>query len=150
MSLIRNHPGFVLLPNHGDLEPSATMLLTVTVSGNSSTSQPHLQELPVVDSAISFIARTETATATQAHSESTSALQALAEAEVLKGSASLEKVLPKFAERVGQVPVGLTSVTTNAGPGLGSVLSNLEGIMKVADLLADVSELGFLGSCLFQ
>lgn len=66
-------------------------------------------------------------------------LQVTAEASVAEASAGVTKVNPKLAQHLDQVSPDRAGIATNATEGLSSILSNLEGIVKIADLLADVS-----------
>lgn len=63
-------------------------------------------------------------------------MQTEAEADTANASTSLALVNPRVAQYLDKLPSG----AVDASKGLASVLSNLEGIIKIADLLADVSE----------
>lgn len=121
------------------------MQIVVTISGNPNTSQRNNE----TDSAPAFGSEqspTEIASATEARGAVTSAaspmhtnLQGEAEADLTGASTRLAKVQPKLAERLDLVPSDQTPGAADAVQGLASILGNLDGIVKIVDLLADVS-----------
>lgn len=66
-------------------------------------------------------------------------LQVAAETDLTGASASLAQVHPNLTQHLDLLPNSQTPRATDAVHGLASILANLEGIVKIADVLADVS-----------
>lgn len=134
MSLITlNHLVFVLSPMNDIRQPSATLRLVVTISGNVAHTSQHAQvrsnQTPEPKSSSLVLLAT---------SSKQPDLEAKAEADNKNASASLSQVDPRLAQRIDQLPSAQVPGTTDGVAGLSSILSNLEGFVKIGDLLADV------------
>lgn len=138
MSLIPlNCIAFVLSPkNHNPdspVETSITLHLIVTISENlnntlenvevGSSQAPDYQD----PDPLALVASRELPN-----------LEARAEAVIKNASTSLTQVNSRFAPRLNQLPSDKVSGGAGAVAGLASILSNLEGFFKIADLLVDV------------
>lgn len=127
--------------------PGASLTIRlVTISGNAFNAQPNT--LSARDERPSNPHLTSTAPSTHetshlakpSASTQNSTLQDAAEAETAIASDSLAQVNPQLAHRMDQLEGNGVSVVAGAAKGLGSALSNLNGIVQIADLLAEVSE----------
>lgn len=122
-------------------EPSITLRLVVTISGNPVNAPQNAQTgsnpAPAPDH------ENASPVASAAPYEQPD-LEAKAEADKENASANLKQVNPKLAPRFDQLPSDATPGAADAVAGLKSVLSNLEGFVKIADVLADV-----INACLY-
>lgn len=66
-------------------------------------------------------------------------LQTTADARLAEASADVTRIDPKAAAHLDQLFDNRIGVATDATEGLASIGSNLEGIFKITDLVADVS-----------
>lgn len=132
-----NREVFELSPTNGNRAPRITMRLVVTISGNLPITSRNAQ----IGSSRAPAHELPGPTTLPAHEEQN--VGAKAEADAKNASASLIAVNPKLAPRLDRLSSAQVPGATDAASGLASVLSNLEGFVKIADLLADVRNQSF-------
>lgn len=128
-----NHVVFALSPINGNSEPSIRMRLVVTISKNPATTSQNIpagssqapeHENPNPDS---FTASNELPN-----------LEARAETDTRNVSARSLEVNPRLSLRINQLPSDQVPKAIDALARLESILSNLEGVVKIPDLVPEV------------
>lgn len=121
------------------------MHVVVTISGNSATPLQNdnrtSAEASVNDSLIhpTLLTRENPHLVIPLVSNEQSNLEVPADAEMAKVSESLIQHNPPLAQHVSQHSANSAPVAADAVAGLASILSKLEAIVQIDDLLADVS-----------
>lgn len=133
----------LLPPINTEHQPSITMRLIVTISGNTPSTVPNALSIPSAEST-NRVLPAEILPATPDHAAQITSnahpdLQAIAEAEAAKASEDLSKVNPQLHQLMAELPANGASVATPAATGLVSIMSKLDGLIQIANLLADVS-----------
>lgn len=144
--IIRWNSAFVLSPISTGLSSNPSIRLIVTISGNTAGNEQNTQVTTAVQptsnvqaTEISTPTRENPTPATPTTLHENTYLRADAEISVMEASTSVANVNTKLAQRMDQLSSNRIGVVTDANAGLVSILSNLEGIVRIADLLADVS-----------
>lgn len=128
---------------NSNLKPDILLRLVVTISGNSISAEQTVQVDPDANltsgplSTESLTPARETIDhpAPIASDHGTEEIDEAEKVQVFKEAAQLE---PHIAQRADRLPGDQTDIGTSAVDGLVSIMFNLDGIMKIVDILADV------------
>lgn len=122
------------------------MRLTVTISGNPANTAQNAPPVPFAGSTTGLLPTEGPLTTSQSPghapqitSNAYSDWQATAEVEVTKASEDLVKVNPQLTQYMVELPASGGTVATHAATGLVSIMFQLDGIVHITNLLADVS-----------
>lgn len=124
--LISSHLAVILSSRTGNFGSHTTLYLLITILGNlSGTTQIAPARLNLDPAALVASAQDPEVEA--------------AEAETAKALKNAQHVKPSLVQGLAQPSPDQVDVAKDVAGGLASFLSNIDGIMRIADLLADVS-----------
>lgn len=138
-------PVMVLSPLSGTLLGGVTLLIIVTISGNSPSTPQNTPterfERPADDHLINVISSTrETSRSPTLSVLDGSSLRTVPKTNTTISSNRLAQLNPRFAQDTPQSLQSGSSITTGAVTGLASAVSDLEWMVNFDNLQADVSE----------
>lgn len=135
---------FILPPVDGNLQSCPPLHVVVTISGNSVTivqnqgiSSEGRENHHLINPAPSTLANSHHIITSGPDEPSN--LEAAANAEMAEESGAMVEPNPQLMPRVNQLPTKEALVGADATAHLASIRSNIEGIIHITDLQADVS-----------
>lgn len=141
---------FILPPVNGNLQSCPPLHVVVTISGNSATAAQHNQGTSSEGRSNRHPSDSAPPRLESLHHiiipgpDEKSNLEAARNAEMAEGSGSTIEPNPQLMPRMNQLPTQEALVGADTAAHLASILSNLEQIIGMTNLQADVSNSSYL------